>query len=218
MGQINEYKVKGLVLTKTSFGENDLIFDLLSESGERMSFFVRGGRKIKSKFLGTLQLGNFVEVTFSKGKNFNYPKEAIIINNLIFDFYSKSIEGMNFFSDIIQICKCVSSDFNSKIIYSQVVKAFVLAQQKKFDEAYVKFLDNILKDLGFETDIADYLNGEIIQDKEFYYHPETNKIFEKQNRPRGIDLLLIKKDLIFKKIYLQRIFSTHVNHYIRLKF
>jgi len=216
---MNEYKTKGLILTKTGFGENDLIFDLLSENGERVSFFVRGGRKIKSKFAGTIQIGNFVKISFSKGKNFNYPKEIAIQTNLIFDFYSKSIEGMNFFADIIQICKCISKDFNSEIIYTQTVKAFISAQlQKMLAEAYIDFLITILHDLGFNTGIVDSISGEEIREKEFYYHPETNKVFLKQNKPKSFDLPLIKKDLIFTKNYVQKIFNANINHYIRLKF
>lgn len=216
---MNEQKVKGIILTKTSFGENDLIFDLLSEDGERFSFFVRSGRKIKSKFAGVIQIGNFIKILFSKGKNFNYPREIEFDASKRFDFYSKTIEGMNFFADIIQIAKSISKDFKTDHLYSAINLAFASAQSGvDLVEVYNNFLGDLLKELGFETDLVCSSSGDLIEDKEFYYHPETNKAFSKENKPRSLDLPFIQKDSIFTKNYLKKIFAANISHRIRLKF
>lgn len=216
---MNEQKTKGIILTKTSFGENDLIFDLLAEDGERVSFFVRGGKKIKSKFAGVIQIGNFVKVSFNKGKNFNYPKELEIDSSKRFDFYSKKLEAMNFFADIILIAKSISKDYKTEFLYKEIANTFNSAQSgEDLLVLYNSFLNNILNELGFNTDLICSSSGKLIDEPEFYYHPETNKAFKTENKPRSLDLPYIKKDDIFIKNYLKKIFAGNISHYIRLKF
>ena len=216
---MSDLSTKGIILTKTSFGESDLIFDLLQETGERISFFVRGGKKIKSKFTGVIQIGNFIKVNYSTGKNFNYPKEMEVDSKKRFDFYSKTLEGMNFFADIILISKSISKDFESPTLYQEIATAFQSAQNGgELVKIYNNFLNKTLNELGFETELQCSMSGERIEDKEFYYHPETNKAFKKENKPKSLDLPFIQRDEVFTKNYLKKIFAGNVSHYIRLKF
>jgi DNA repair protein RecO len=220
MNKIKEQKAKGLVISKLNYRENDIIFDLLTEEGKRLSFFLKGGKKNKSRFANSAQIGNFIELTFSSGTNFNYPREIQIEPSKMFDFYSKSLSGLNFFSDIIKIVKVVSKDFESPLIYQETLKAFRAgnASQDNLIGIYNEFLKNMLEDTGFNTNLECSVSGETINEKEFYYHNESNKLFKKENRPRSMDLPLIEKDDIFIKNYLKNIFIENISQYVRLKF
>ena len=212
-------KLRGIIIRKTNFSESDVIFDVLSESGEIVGFFARSARKIKSKLVSVLQLGNVVNITYSIGKNLNYPIEVEADRNNLFTFYAKNMDGMRFYSDILKIGGIIGKDYNSQELFELIVSAFNQAEQSgNLTEIYNDFISQLLQLLGYETEVKCFSSGEIISEKEFFYHPETNRVFSNSNKPKSLDIPQISFDQVFFKNYLQKLFIEHVRQKMKFKF
>ncbi len=215
-----ECKTKGVILRIVDFKECDQIFDLYTENGELIGFFARGAHKPKSKYHGVISVGNFVDISYTSGKNLNYPREVNYDLQRIYTFHKKTLEGMYFFSDILLIIRIIAKDYNEPGIYEIFIKAFELAEKnpENFLGIYNHFLKEMLHSLGFDSSPKCFLTGEEIRDKEFYYHPESNHVFSKDHKPRTIDIPLITYDAVFEKNFLRKKFAETVNSRVILKF
>ncbi len=219
----SDIKTSGVILRLVDFKESDRIFDLLNEDGEIVSFFARSARKPKSKFHGIISIGNFVNINYTKGKNLNYPTEITYDLERIFDFYKKSLDSMYFYTDILSIIRIIAKDYSSPELFQLLIEVLEKAQKsplshENFLLLYNEFLQNVLSLLGIEAELKCYISGEEINEPEFYYHLESNKVFSLDKKPRTLDLPLVKFDQFFQKNYLQRLFYGSVNTKIRLKF
>jgi DNA repair protein RecO len=214
-----ELQTKGIILRKTNFGDNDLIFDVLSNDGKVSGFFARGARKIKSKFAGVIQLGHVVNITYSSGKNLQYPNEITLDRSHFFSFYSKSIAAMNFYTDLLSITRAVAKDLEDERLFETITQAYHHAEMgEDLTLLYNSFIEIILELIGVDSDLKCYYTGQIIADNEFYYHPETNRVISVEKKPKSIDLPLITRDPIFDKGYLKKLILEHINHKMVLKF
>lgn len=210
---------KGIIIRKTNFGDNDVIFDLLSCEGNIFGFFARGARKMKSKFSGVIQLGQVVLIEYTSGKNLNYPNEISIEREYYVTFYSRSLSDMNFYTDVLTITRTVAKDFEDQRLFEACVKAFMQVEKgEKTLTTYNIFIETILKIIGIDAHLKCYFSGQLIEDEEFYYQPETNKVFAIDYKPKTIDIPLITYDEVFQKGYLKKLILEHINHKMILKF
>ncbi len=105
------YKTKAVVLKTYKLGEADKIVKLFSPDHGIIDSISKGSRKIKSKFLGTLELYNFLELEISQGKNLDIITQA----------------------SILKIFSNISKDFN-KFLFCQLISDIVLKTHFKNDE------------------------------------------------------------------------------------
>jgi DNA repair protein RecO (recombination protein O) len=213
-------KVSGIILRKTEYGENDWIFDLFAENGEVLGFLAKGAKNPKSKLNGYINIGNYIDITYDKGRNLNYPREINIQPKNIYKFYSQNIKNLYFFSDIIAITRYISKDFASKELFEILKITLHKADKKKenLDILYNYFLEQVIEITGNKVSLECDISGQTINDKEFYYHPESNKVFSKEKKPLSLDLPKIQFDDIFYKNYLIKKLVETTNLKIRLKF
>jgi len=89
------FKTRSIVLNKKPWGENALLFSILTEDFGKIKVVAAGARKIKSKLSGHLQTLGTVELVFAFGKNFKKLIHACLIEKFEitdeFDFYCYSI-------------------------------------------------------------------------------------------------------------------------------
>jgi DNA repair protein RecO len=216
---VSQHKIKAIITRKTNFGDNDIIFDVLSDEGKIIGFFARGARKIKSRFSGVLQLGIVVNITYTTGKNLNYPNEISLDTKNLFSFYTRSLEHMNFYTDIITILKAVSKDLEDRSLFEMTIDAFSRVQNSEDPIiVYNDFLNNILELIGVATELRCNVSGEEINEPEFYYIPESNRLISEAEKPKSLDLLKISFDKVFYKQYLQKLIYEHVHQKLKLKF
>lgn len=216
---MSELSLKGIIIRKTNFGDNDVIFDVLANDGHVVGFFGRGARKIKSKFSGVIQLGMVIKLNYSIGKNLNYPTEISIDNANLFSFYSKTTQNMNFYTDILSVARGIAKDMEDSRIFDITLRALNFAQDgEDLYDSYNEFLTNMLELIGVDTRLKCYFSGELINDKEFYYQHETNKVISIANKPKSIDAPMIVSDKVFVKGFLKRLVYEHINHRMVLKF
>jgi DNA repair protein RecO (recombination protein O) len=65
---VNQILTKGIVLSRTDYGEADRIITLLTPSNGKLRLMARGVRKIKSKLAGGIELFSVSDITYITGK------------------------------------------------------------------------------------------------------------------------------------------------------
>lgn len=65
---MNQLVTKGIVLSRTNFGEADRILTVLTPDFGKLSLMAKGVRRIKSKLAGGIELFSISQITFIKGR------------------------------------------------------------------------------------------------------------------------------------------------------
>lgn len=65
---MNQYVTKGIVLTRTNFGEADRIITVLTKDSGKQRLMAKGVRKPKSKLAGGIELFSVSDITFRRGR------------------------------------------------------------------------------------------------------------------------------------------------------
>jgi DNA repair protein RecO (recombination protein O) len=65
---VNQILTRGIVLSRTDYGEADRILTLLTPDQGKIRLIAKGVRKIKSKLAGGIELFSVSDVTFIRGR------------------------------------------------------------------------------------------------------------------------------------------------------
>lgn len=213
-----ESKSSGLILRKLKYGEKDLIFDLLNESGQKMAFFLRGVYGSNKGKTGLLQIGNFVEITFTEGKSFAYPKEITLIPDYSYTLFAKSVEGIYLFNDLIKITNKVIQDFEGDELFEIVRQVYEKTERNIYiKEIYLEMLQGFMEIIEhtYASD-NEVQNFNLLNEKEVYYYPEANKVFLQSPKVLGSKVEMVKIDVNFQIKFLQKklneIFNGKINY------
>lgn len=213
------HKTKGIILRKINYGDNDVIFEILSEGGQLISFIAKGARKIKSKYSGVLQLGLVINISYTKGKSLSYPTEITLDTECLTSFYSRSLSHMNFYIDVVTITRAIAKDLEEPELFAIAVRIFQKVEAgDDLLTQYNEFLSQVLSLISAETELRCAMSGDTINEPEFYYSAEINKVFSKEHKPTSIKLENTQFTDSFYCTYLQRLLLEHVHSKIRLKF
>lgn len=212
-------KARGIILRKTNYSENDIIFEILTEEGTMQGFFARGARKIKSKFSGVLQVGLIITISYTEGKNLHHPSEINIDKKDILTFYTKDLRSLSFFTDVINVTRSIAKDLEDVGLFKITIDALQGAENNiDLLEVYTSYLQKILELINVDYHLKCYFSNQYISEKDFYYIPGTNQAFTKENKPRTISADLIEYDQVFEKQYLQKLVYEHVSEKLKLRF
>jgi DNA repair protein RecO len=116
------FKAKAVVLKTHNLGEADKILRLYSQEKGLIDAVAKGARKLKSKFGGRLELFNFIDCEFSKGKSLDILTQAELVKNF----------------------KNISSDFN-KFLFCQLISEIILRTHPSESESSQKTASLLFK-------------------------------------------------------------------------
>jgi DNA repair protein RecO (recombination protein O) len=199
------------LLSKRKFRENANIINIFTQKKGKINGIVYGGtsRKVKNY----LQISNKLFVSHnSKSENkIGYFKTELIkpISPLYFNDKERT-------SALISICSLLNillpdSQPNKKI-YVSFEKLINCINLENWIFLYVFFEINLIRDLGYDTNLVAYLN-DISADKNFHKIKIDGYIYEipnyliKQKIPENFTNLLIRKSLYFtRQVMLNKFF------------
>ena len=201
------------LLSKRKFRENANIINIFTEKKGKVDGIVYGGnsRKIRNY----LQISNKLFVTYSS-KNENkigYFKTELIkpVSPLYFNDKERT-------SALISLCSLLNillpeSQPNKKI-YSSFENLINSLEMKNWIIHYIFFELNLIKDLGYETNLSQYVNdtnnSEIKKIKIDGYTYDVPLYLIEKKIPNLISKFLIRKSLYFtRNIILNRFFITN---------
>jgi DNA repair protein RecO (recombination protein O) len=166
-------RTEAVVLRSLAYGETSKIITVLSRDYGKLNMLARGARDFKSKFGGSLELLNQVQIVYYEKENrdLQYLTEAVTLN----PFLGLRNEPQRLYAGlaILEFCsKAVHGNEEVMKIYSLVVDTFNRLNQcgKTVTNGLIHFLIEFSTHLGFRLDFKNCLQGkDLLEHDEIYF-------------------------------------------------
>ena len=155
MGQSRTFKTKAITLDKTKLGESDLIFDLLSSSGELLHCVGRGARKPGSRLAARCDLFSISELMIAKGRSLDVITDAKLIEApLAHCFDMDTISCASVICDIAKLCSYPDSQDSFIFAITQAALHTLggLSDLKYQELLVVAYIFKLLSHIGYRPD------------------------------------------------------------------
>ena len=143
---VKKRRVEGVIIGRRDFGETDRIIVIFSREEGKISSLAKGVRKINSRRLGSLELGNQVKLLVYQGKNFDIITEAAVIDYFGLKTNSVKLGGIFFLCELINVL--LPERERNIEIYREFLKIRKLIKNGKI-EKIVFFEAKLLQMLGY---------------------------------------------------------------------
>ena len=178
---------EGFLISKNRYNENSLIAELYTKEKGKISGIIFGGTSKKIK--NYLQIGNRLHVNYnSKNDNrIGYFKVEIIdaYSPLYFDHKQK----LSCITSATNLVKILTADSQANIkVYKIINDLFSILKTDEWLKKYIFWELELLKVLGYDLELENLVEKDIIEDKVIYYAKSSS---EKKYVPN----FLIEKDV-----------------------
>ena len=178
---------EGFLINKNRYSENSLIAEIYTKDRGKISGIIFGGTSKKIK--NYLQLGNRLHINYnSKSENrIGYFKVEIL--NAYTPLYFDHKQKLSCITSAINLIKIltVESQVNIKV-YNLIDDLFLILKDKEWLKKYIFWELDLLKILGYDLELENFVEKDIVENKTIYYASSSN---EKKYVPN----FLIEKEL-----------------------
>jgi len=178
---------EGFLINKNRYSENSLIAEIYTKDRGKISGIIFGGTSKKIK--NYLQLGNRLHINYnSKSENrIGYFKIEIL--NAYTPLYFDHKQKLSCITSAINLIKIltVESQVNIKV-YNLIDDFFKILKDKEWLKKYIFWELDLLKILGYDLELENFVEKDIVENKTIYYASSSN---EKKYVPN----FLIEKEL-----------------------
>ena len=178
---------EGFLINKNRYSENSLIAEIYTKDRGKISGIIFGGTSKKIK--NYLQLGNRLHINYnSKSENrIGYFKVEIL--NAYTPLYFDHKQKLSCLTSAINLIKIltVESQVNIKV-YNLIDDLFIILKDKEWLKKYIFWELDLLKILGYDLELENFVEKDIVENKTIYYASSSN---EKKYVPN----FLIEKEL-----------------------
>ena len=178
---------EGFLINKNRYSENSLIVEIYTKDRGKISGIIFGGTSKKIK--NYLQLGNRLHINYnSKSENrIGYFKVEIL--NAYTPLYFDHKQKLSCITSAINLIKIltVESQVNIKV-YNLIDDLFIILKDKEWLKKYIFWELDLLKILGYDLELENFVEKDIVENKTIYYASSSN---EKKYVPN----FLIEKEL-----------------------
>ena len=178
---------EGFLISKNRYNENSLIAELYTKNKGKISGIIFGGTSKKIK--NYLQIGNRLHINCnSKNDNrIGYFKVEIMdaYSPLYFDHKQK----LSCITSATNLVKILTADSQANIkVYNIIKDLFLILESDNWLKKYIFWELDLLKVLGYDLELKNLVEKDIIEDKVIYYAKSST---EKKYVPN----FLIEKDI-----------------------
>jgi DNA repair protein RecO (recombination protein O) len=178
---------EGFLINKNKYSENSLIAEMYTKDRGKISGIIFGGTSKKIK--NYLQLGNRLHINYNtKSENrIGYFKVEIL--NAYTPLYFDHKQKLSCITSAINLIKIltVESQVNIKV-YNLIDDLFIILKDKEWLKKYIFWELDLLKILGYDLELENFVEKDIVENKTIYYASSSN---EKKYVPN----FLIEKEL-----------------------
>jgi len=147
----HQIKTRGIVLRRIDFGEADQIVTVLTEDQGKIALVAKGARRLKSKFLGKLELLYEAELNYFMGRELGHLNEAvshILLDERDLDLKSRSL--LFYMAETTH--KLVAEEQECQKIYHLLREALMNFDTLSSESIFYAYLVKLLTELGFMAD------------------------------------------------------------------
>lgn len=182
MKQINS---KGVVLTRTEYGEADRIITFLTPDTGKVRVIAKGVRRQKSKLAGGIELFSISDITYIQGRG---DLHTLVSSRLITHYGNivKDLDRTMFGYEMLKVLNKVLEDEGGQEYYELLVTSLEalddLASSKELAES--SFLLHLMRLLGHLPNLThDARGGELPKDGTFQFSIDDMAFFASPSGP-----------------------------------
>ena len=178
---------EGFLINKNKYSENSLIAEMYTKDRGKISGIIFGGTSKKIK--NYLQLGNRLHINYNSKSDNRIGHFKVEILNAYTPLYFDHKQKLSCITSAINLIKIltVESQVNIKV-YNLIDDLFLILKDKDWLKKYIFWELDLLKILGYDLELENFVEKDIVENKTIYYASSSN---EKKYVPN----FLIEKEL-----------------------
>lgn len=158
---MNQNTTKGIVLSRTDFGEADRVITLLTPDYGKLRLMAKGVRRVKSKLAGGIELFSISDITFIKGRG----DIGTLVSSRLRQHYGnivKNIERTMLGYDLIKRLNKATEDEAEPAYFELLEQVFVALDDPVLSQELVRiwFAAQLLRLGGHTPNLQTEANGE----------------------------------------------------------
>ena len=183
---------EGFLISKNRYSENSLIAELYTKDHGKTSGIIFGGTSKKIK--NYLQIGNKLHINYNSKNDNRIGYFKIEILNAYSPLYFNHKQKLSCITSAFNLIKILTAESQSNIkLYLLIENFFLILKDSDWLKKYVFWELELLKLLGYDLELENFVEKDIIENKTIYYASSSN---EKKYVPN----FLIEKDLVVDDI------------------
>ena len=178
---------EGFLINKNRYNENSIIIQLYTKERGKISGIIFGGTSKKIK--NYLQVGNRLHVNYNSKNDNRIGYFKVEILNAYSPLYFDHKQKLSCITSATNLIKILTAEFQVNIkVYNLIESLFLILKEKDWLKRYIFWELDLLKLLGYDLELENFVEKDIIKNKTVYYASSST---EKKYVPN----FLIEKDL-----------------------
>ncbi len=178
---------EGFLIGKNRYNENSLIAELYTKDHGKISGIIFGGTSKKIK--NYLQIGNRLHVNYNSKSDNRIGYFKVEILNAYSPLYFDHKQKLSCITSATNLIKVLTAEAQTNIqIYKIIKNLFLILKDKDWLKKYIFWELDLLKLLGYDLELENFVEKDIIENKTVYYASSST---EKKYVPN----FLIEKEL-----------------------
>lgn len=158
----------GFLLSKNRYNENSLIAEIFTKERGKVSGIIFGGTSKKIK--NYLQVGNLLYTNYNSKSVNRIGYFKIEIFKAFTPIYFDDPKKLNCISSSMNLIKILTADSQkNEDIYKSINNLFKILEEPDWLKRYIFWELNLLSILGFNLDLKQMVNKEILDNKTVYF-------------------------------------------------
>ena len=183
---------QGFLVSKNKYSENSLITEFYTKDHGKISGIIFGGTSKKIK--NYLQIGNKLHLNYNLKNDNSIGYFKVEILNAYSPLYFDHKQKLSCITSAFNLIKILTVESQSNIkLYLLIENFFLILKDSDWLKKYVFWELELLKLLGYDLELENFVEKDIIENKTIYYASSSN---EKKYVPN----FLIEKDLVVDDI------------------
>ncbi len=158
----------GFLLSKNRYNENSIITEIFTKERGKVSGIIFGGTSKKIK--NYLQVGNLLYTNYNSKSVNRIGYFKIEIFKAFTPIYFDDPKKLNCISSSMNLIKILTADSQkNEDIYKSINNLFKILEEPDWLKKYIFWELNLLSILGFNLDLKQMVNKEILDNKTVYF-------------------------------------------------
>jgi len=158
----------GFLLSKNRYNENSLITEIFTKERGKVSGIIFGGTSKKIK--NYLQVGNLLYTNYNSKSVNRIGYFKIEISKAFTPIYFDDPKKLNCISSSMNLIKILTADSQrNEDIYKSINDLYKILEEPDWLKRYIFWELNLLSILGFNLDLKQMVNKEILDNKTVYF-------------------------------------------------
>ena len=192
----------GFLLSKNKYNENSLIAEIYTQNHGKIIGLIFGGTSKKIK--NYLQIGNKLHVNYNSKNTNTIGYFKIEIQEALSPYFFDNHQKLSCISSAMNLIKILNAESQkNKNVYDLIVNFYFLLNNENWVKDYIFWELELLKVLGYDLELINMVNKEIINNKIHYFSKSLsekklvpNFLIEKNKNSEELDTLLSGLKLI----------------------